>query len=156
MSDVVIGAIIGVVAAVVGSVAQGLINYRLQVSAEDRREDRERRQSLVDSRLRALDQAHRQLVVGAEFARASAVGEDPQQVASLRKQTESSNYLKADATLFGQPDLLAAFIERTAWWLTQPRPIAVRPADLTQDADLSSRLQLAYRQARERILTQAV
>ena len=155
MSDVVIGALIGVAAAVVGAIVQGVINNRLQVATEDRRETRLRRQSLMESRLRALEQAHRQLVTSAEYARASAVGEDPQQIAHLRTQTESSNYLEADATLFNDPDLLNAYLLRTHWWLSQPKGVAVRPTDLSEDADLGNRVQAAYRRARERIISDA-
>jgi hypothetical protein len=151
MSDVVVGAVIGVVAAVIGALVQGSVTYRLQVGAEDRRDRRARRQAIREARLRALDQAHRMLVIGAEYARASAVGEDREQIASLRRQTESSNYLDADVTLAGDPTAVQAYLERTRWWLTRPRGTTVVPDDLATDAELANSLQAAFRRARERI-----
>ncbi len=155
MSDVVLGAVIGVAATVVGAVVLGIFNFSLQTAAENREDARQRRDALVQARLRALDQAHRMLVVGAEYARASAVGEDPQQVASLRKQQESSNYLEADVALVGEPETVAAHIERTRWWLSLPKGTPVREADLAADAEVANELQSAFRRARERIINEA-
>lgn len=152
MTDVVLGALIGVAAAVAGAVVQGIVNNRLQMAADARNEARLRSQTLVASRLRALDQAHKMLVIGAEFARASALGEEPQQVASLRRQAESSNYLEADVTLVADPQTVAAYLERTRWWLTRPSGITVSEAEITVDSELANRLQAAFRRARERII----
>lgn len=155
MSDVVLGAAIGVVAAVVGAVAQGIVAGRQQAAAEARGESRQRRHALLEARLRALDQAHRMLVVGAEYARASAVGEDAQQIASLRRQSESSNYLEADVTLVGDPETVASYLHRTRWWLSLPERTPVSESDLAADAELANRLQAVFRKARERIIDDA-
>ncbi len=155
MSDVVLGAMIGVAATVVGAIVLGIVNYRLQTAEEYRRDARLRSEVLIQARLRALDQAHRMMVVGAEFARASAVGEDPEQIASLRRQSESSNYLEADVTLVGEPEVVAAYLNRTRFWLSLPRGTAVREADLAEDATLASQLQAAFRRARERIINES-
>lgn len=155
MSDVVLGALIGVAAAVVGAVIQGIVNNRLQEVTEDRREARQRRETLIDARLRALDQAHRMLVVNAEFARATAAGEDVNQIASLRRQSESSNFLEADVTLLGDPETVAVALQRTRWWLSLPKRAPVRESDLVTDAELENRLQASFRRARERIIDEA-
>ena len=152
MSDVVVGALIGAVAVGFGAVLQGLINHKLQIGSEKRRDVLDRGQAIVAGRLRALDQAHRMLVVGAEFARASALGEDPEQVARLRSQAESSNYLEADVTLVGNPAIVATFIERSMWWLGQPKGTKVSSTEISVDAELANRLQAAFRVARERVI----
>lgn len=154
MSDVVLGAVIGVMAAVIGAVVQGVVTYRSQVATEDRRDRKERRDAIREARLRALDQAQRMLVVGAEYARASAVGEDRDQVAALRRQTESGNYLESDVTLLGDLVVVQAYLERTRWWLEQPKPTKVRAVDLATDAELANKLQVAFRRARERIIAE--
>jgi hypothetical protein len=159
MSDVVlatiVGAVIGVVAAVVGAVVQGVVNFKFQTEAEKREDGRARRERVVQIRLDALDQTYRQLVIGAEAARASAVGESEEQQASLRRQSESSNFLEADATLVGDPATVTAYLERTRWWLMQPKGIQIRPTDLTEDAELSNQLAASIRRARERIIEDA-
>ncbi len=152
MSDVVLGALIGVSAAVVGAVVQGLVNRWLQVSTEARGEARQRREARDRVRLEALDQAHRLLVVNAEYARASALGESAEQVASLRRQSESSNFLMADVTLVDDAETVAAFLERTQWWLSLPKGTSVQGGELETDAQLGNRLQAAFRKARERVI----
>ena len=94
------------------------------------------------------------LVVGAEYARASAAGEAAEQIASLRRQSESSNYLEADVTLVGQPETVAAYLARTYWWLRQAKGTPLRVTDLTADSELANRLQSAFRQAREQIISE--
>ena len=152
MIDVLIGGALAILGGLGGVLVQG----RLDRKAEDRAQDRARVDRVREFRADSLRAAYRQLVVGAEHARAQRAGESPEQIAHLRTEIESAAHIGADPTLFGSEALpvLTGFADALLKLMEKAPGSGITRAELTDLAAWEARLSSCYLLAMKRILAE--